>query len=149
MRVLVIYASTHGETQEIADAIAGELRAQGLEADAVGAEAVRELDCDAVILGSAVRSGRWRREAQPLLHDFGDALGAMPFWVFSCGPLAEPAAGETLGDRWVESQHTIAEAVRLDARDHAVFAGSTAEYAEQIRTWAQGIAHDLEAIATP
>ena len=147
MRVLVIYASTDGDTQEIAEAIAGELRAQGLEATSVGAQDVHALDCDAVILGSAVRSGRWRREAQPVLHDFGDALGAMPFWVFSCGPLAEPAHGETLGDRWVEPQHTIAEAVRLDARDHAVFGGNTAEFEEQIRGWARGIAHDLEAIA--
>lgn len=143
MRVLVIYASLDGATSEIAAAIAGELCDQGLEAEAVAARDVRELDCDAVVLGSAVSSGRWRRETRPVLHDFADELESMPFWVFSAGPLgARPAEG----DRWLGPQQTIAEAVRLDARDHVMFCGDAGEHEDQIRSWARTIAAELEVL---
>lgn len=147
-RVLVIYASKHGSTREIAEAIADELGQAGLEAEAIGARDVEALDCDAVILGSAVHMGRWRREAGPILRTFGETLEEMPFWVFSSGPVGDPASEDDDAERWIEPQHTVAEALRLNARDHAVFRGSIAEPArdwEQIRSWARGIALELGA----
>lgn len=168
-RVLVIYASKHGSTREIADAIADELQTAGLDATCAGADEVEELDCDAVILGSAVYLGRWRREARRILKRYGAELAQMPFWVFSSGPVGDPAEAADDAEKWLEPQHTIAEAVRLDARDHVVFGGSIAhpegrmqramargipdEFQdrrewEQIRSWARGIAAELGALAT-
>lgn len=166
-RVLVIYASKHGSTHEIADAIADELRKAGLDADCVSADEVRELACDAVVLGSAVYLGRWRREARRILKRHGKELAAMPFWVFSSGPVGDPDQEDESSEKWLEPQHTIAEAVRLNVRDHVVFGGSVPSEPhgfversmargipegfqdrrewDQIRSWARGIAAEVHA----
>lgn len=151
-RVLVIYASPHGSTHEIAEAIADELRASGLDAACVSAREVRALDCDAVVLGSAVRLGRWRRESQRVLAEHGEELAGLPFWVFSSGPVGD-AGREEGAEPWLEPQHTIAEAVRLGARDHVVFGASLAAERpsqeqrdwDQIRSWARAIAVEVRA----
>jgi menaquinone-dependent protoporphyrinogen oxidase len=53
--VLVAYASKHGSTAEIANAVAEALCAAGLRADCLEAVDVRGLESyDAVVLGSAV-----------------------------------------------------------------------------------------------
>ena len=55
MHVLVAVASRHGSTREIADAIAQELRMQGVDADVRHVEDVPDLNSyDAVVLGSAI-----------------------------------------------------------------------------------------------
>lgn len=65
MRVLVAFASKHGATGEIAEAIAAALRERGIEADVESVDAVIELDAyDAIVLGSAVYMGHWLDAAQ-------------------------------------------------------------------------------------
>ena len=55
MKALVAVASRHNSTREIAEAIAGELRASGLDADLRAADAVVDISgYDAVVLGSGV-----------------------------------------------------------------------------------------------
>lgn len=166
-RVLVIYASKHGSTHEIAEAIADELRASELDAVCVDAGDLHELDADAVVLGSAVYLGRWRREARRVLKRHGGELAALPFWVFSSGPVGDPEQEDDGDERWLEPQHTIAEAVRLGVRDHVVFGGSLpsephgfVERAmqrgtpeehrdrrdwDQVRSWARAIAAEVRA----
>lgn len=64
MKVLVAYASKHGATQGIAEAIAEQLRVRGLSAEAIPAAADMDLgSADAVVLGSAIYVGSWRDEA--------------------------------------------------------------------------------------
>ena len=161
--VLVAYASKHGSTAEIAAAVAEALRAGGLRADCVEAADVASLDpYDAVILGSAVYMKRWRREARHFLRVHGSELAKRPFWVFSSGPVGDPAKDNP---EWTEPARTIATAERLGARDHPVFGGSMPadahgmmqrsmaqntppEYRdrrdwEAIRGWADGIAAEL------
>jgi len=66
--VLVAYASKHGATEEIAEAIADELRRAGHSVDCVSAERVTGLaSYDAAVIGSAVYMARWRPEARRLL----------------------------------------------------------------------------------
>ena len=88
MRVLVTAASRHQSTREIATAIAAGLSDRGLGAVAVPAEEVTTLDgFDAVVLGSAVYMGRWLSEARRLAQIHASALGKMPVWLFSSGPV--------------------------------------------------------------
>ncbi|MFL6095161.1 MAG: flavodoxin domain-containing protein, partial [Blastococcus sp.] len=59
-RVLVVVATKHGSTKEIAQAIAGELGAVLREAE----HAASPAGFDAVVVGSAVYAGRWRETAR-------------------------------------------------------------------------------------
>jgi menaquinone-dependent protoporphyrinogen oxidase len=88
MKVLVVAASRHRGTREIADAIATGLTRRGLEAEAASVEQVTALDgYDAVVLGSAVYMGRWLAEARRFAQIHTSALSTMPVWLFSSGPV--------------------------------------------------------------
>jgi len=88
MRVLVAVASRHHGTHEIAQAIATGLITRGLEAEAVPVEQVTTLDgYHAVVLGSAVYSGRWLGEARRFAQVHTSALCMMPVWLFGSGPV--------------------------------------------------------------
>lgn len=165
-RVKVIYATKHGSTREIAEAITDELRAAGQAAACVPAGEVYGLgDCDAVVLGSAVYMGRWRREAKHVLRRHGPALAAMPFWVFSSGPVGDPAEEDEGDNRWLEPRRVMERAEELGVREHVVFGGVISKEPhgfiergmardtpeefqdrrdwEQIRAWARNIAEEL------
>ena len=68
-RVLVAYGTKNGATGEIAEAIGEALRQAGLEADVKPANKVRDVTpYGAVVLGSALYAGTWRRGAVRLLR---------------------------------------------------------------------------------
>jgi menaquinone-dependent protoporphyrinogen oxidase len=86
-RVLVAFASKHGSTREVAQAVAADLRAAGLDVDLLEAKAVRSLDdYDAVVLGGAIYMGRWHKDAQTLLRRHSAALADLPLYMFGMGP---------------------------------------------------------------
>jgi menaquinone-dependent protoporphyrinogen oxidase len=88
MRVLVTAATRHHATYEIAESIAMGLIRRGLEADAVPIEQVTTLDgYDAVVLGSAVYTGRWLADARRFAQVHTSDLSTMPVWLFSSGPV--------------------------------------------------------------
>jgi menaquinone-dependent protoporphyrinogen oxidase len=88
MKVLVSVATKHGSTREIAETIADELRASGLEVDLQSAEAVRDIaGYGAVVLGSAVYTGGWLAAAKRFVRAHGPALRTVPVWLFSSGPI--------------------------------------------------------------
>ena len=92
MTVLVAYSSKRGSTAEIAETLAATLRREGLGVCLERAEDVRSLErYDAVVLGSAVYMKRWRGEAKHFLKRHRKALRQKPFWVFSSGPVGDPA----------------------------------------------------------
>jgi len=63
LRVLLVYATRHGSTREVADAVAEELRATGHEVDQrPAAEAPGPAGYDAVVVGGPMIMG-WRRHA--------------------------------------------------------------------------------------
>ena len=118
-RVLVTYATKHGATAEIAEAIADELQKAGLAADCRPVDEAGDLDgFDGVVLGSAVYMKRWRPEARRFLKRNARALGERPFWIFSSGP-----CGERPDPEWAEPARTVKRAEELGARDHVVFGG--------------------------
>ncbi len=166
MTVLVAYASKRGSTAEIAETVAATLRREGLGVCLRRCEDVRDLDdFDAVVLGSAVYMKRWRGDARHFLKKNRKALRQMPFWVFSSGPVGDPAKDNP---DWIEPPNLAEKIEDLGGREHVVFGGCLPtephgmmeramvdgvpkEYRDrrdwgEIRGWAKQIAGDLVAV---
>ncbi|GAB3309875.1 flavodoxin domain-containing protein [Geodermatophilus aquaeductus] len=123
-RVLVTYASRHGATRELAEALARDLvasdagREVGLYAAAVAAESRPDPSSwDAVVLGSAVYAGRWLPAARDLATQRAGALRRRPVWLFSSGPIGDPPYPTD------EAQDAPAIAALVAPRGHRVFPG--------------------------
>jgi menaquinone-dependent protoporphyrinogen oxidase len=164
-KVLVTYATKHGATAEIAKKIGEVLRDNGLSAEVLPVERVGDLGAyGAVVLGSAVYMGQWRKEAAAFLENHEKALAERTMWIFSSGPTGPGDPVELLeGWRLPEALRPIAD--RLQPRDLAVFGGAldaaklgflekmilkmvkapTGDFRDwaAITAWAQGIAAEL------
>jgi len=163
MKVLVAHASKHGSTAEIAEAVAEAIGDAGVEVDCRPAGEVDSVDgFDAVVLGSAVYMKRWRGDARRLLRANRKALRQMPFWVFSSGPIGDPAEDDPA---WTEPPKVIRTVEKLGCREHVVFGGRVPQDPhgpiekamangipeefhdrrdwEQIRSWAERVAQEL------
>jgi menaquinone-dependent protoporphyrinogen oxidase len=123
-QVLVTYASKYGATAEIAEKIAQVLRQAGLDTDVLPTDRVSDLQpYKAVVLGSAVYVGLWRRKAAKFLKANEEALAERPVWLFSSGPTGEGDPVEQVqGWRFPKGLQPIAD--RIQPRDIAVFHGS-------------------------
>jgi menaquinone-dependent protoporphyrinogen oxidase len=84
-RVLIIYASNHGQTLAITNVIVRELRSLGCEVSARSASnALPPPDgFDVVVLGSRVELGRHASSVIGYLHQYGAVLRTMPTAFFS------------------------------------------------------------------
>jgi len=86
--VLVGYATRYGSTKEVAEAVAGTLRDNGLEAELAALKEIRSLDgYRAVIMGAPLLMFRWHRDARRFLARFQKALAGLPVAVFALGPM--------------------------------------------------------------
>jgi menaquinone-dependent protoporphyrinogen oxidase len=168
MTVLVAYASKRGSTAEIAETVAATLRRAGLEVDLERAEEVTSLEpFDAVVLGSAVYMKRWRGDARHFLKKHRRTLRQTPFWVFSSGPVGDPANDNP---EWTEPPNLAAKVEDLGGRGHVVFGGclptephgfmekamvegTPREFRDrrdwaEVRAWAGQVAAELVAVPT-
>jgi len=119
MRVLVASASKHGSTAEIARTIGASLTFRGIETDVRSVEAVASLEgYDGVVLGSAIYMGHWLEAARRFIDDYATELHERPVWLFSSGPLGDPAKPTE------EPADVVALSEATHAREHRVFAGS-------------------------
>ncbi|WP_411149215.1 flavodoxin domain-containing protein [Streptomyces sp. A30] len=159
-RVLIAYGTKNGSTAEIAEWIAEALRDRQVDADVRSAAEVQDVTAyDAVLIGGGLYAGRWQRDATRFARRHRKALGRLPVWLFSSGPL-DPSASE----RDIPPVPGVARLVtRLDARGHATFGGRLTEGARgfiarqiiqqgkggdfrdraQIEAWGHGIAAEL------
>jgi menaquinone-dependent protoporphyrinogen oxidase len=166
-QVLVAYASKYGGTAEIAQKIGQVLSGEGLQAVVLPAAGIRDLSAyEAVILGSAVYIGRWRKEAVKFLESNEKSLAERAVWLFSSGPTGEGAALElTEGWRFPSALQPIAD--RIQPRDTTLFKGvvkperlnpierwlfknvraSLGDFRdwEAVTAWAKGIAGEIKA----
>ena len=166
-RVLISAASGHGSTIEIARVIGETLGDKGIDVDIVPPDHVDSItDYDAVILGSAVYMGHWLVPARDFVARFRDDLAARSLWLFSSGPVGDPA--RKLVQSMKQDPVEIAEVSRdTHPQGHRVFAGrldpqqlSLTQRARllvlrgmdgdfrdwtEIRQWADSIAADLKA----
>lgn len=84
---LVAYATQHGSTQEVAEAITATLREHALEVEMRPAQEVHNLgEYRAVVLGAPLYFGSWHRDAHRFLMRYRAALSAPPVALFALGP---------------------------------------------------------------
>lgn len=123
-QVLVVYATKYGATAGIAEKIGQVLRQAGLEVDVKAADQAGDpATYQAVVLGSAVYIGRWRKEAVRFLRANEKALAQRPLWLFNSGPLGKGDAVELAGDLgFPKGLREIADRIR--PRDIAIFHGA-------------------------
>jgi menaquinone-dependent protoporphyrinogen oxidase len=123
-QILVAYATKHGATAEVAEKIGEVLREAGLQANVLPTHRVSDLTpYKAVVLGSAVYIGKWRKEAVKFLQANETVLAEKLVWLFSSGPTGEGDPLElTQGWRFPEKLQPIAD--RVAPRDIAVFHGA-------------------------
>jgi menaquinone-dependent protoporphyrinogen oxidase len=120
-KVLIAYASKRGATAGIAERMAVVLRDGELQVDVLPVDRVGDLTgYDAVVLGSAVYFGRWRKQAASFLRANEAALTMRPVWLFSSGPTGEGAAF-LKGTDFPAALLPIAD--RIGARGTVVFRG--------------------------
>jgi menaquinone-dependent protoporphyrinogen oxidase len=159
--ILVAYASKHGATEGIAQAIAERLQERGQQAEARSVEEIEDLGgAEAVVLGSAIYAGSWIKDATSFAERHRDALAAVPVWLFSSGPLGTEEEDEEQQPRQLADLQA-----HLSPRDHRIFFGALDReklgFAErmivkavkapdgdfrdwdEIRGWADSIAHEL------
>jgi menaquinone-dependent protoporphyrinogen oxidase len=123
VQVLVAYATKHGATAEIAEKIGEVLRQAGLATDVLPADRVTDLaPYKAVVLGSALYTGRWHKQATNFLKANEQALAERPVWLFSSGPTGKGDPVElTQGWHFPKALQPVAD--RIQPRDIAVFHG--------------------------
>lgn len=96
-KILVAYGSRDGATAGIAERIGGVLKKAGYEVDVASAEKATEPSgYDAVVLGSALYIGQWRKEAANYLVKHEQALSKLPVWIFSSGPTGPASVDEQM-----------------------------------------------------
>ena len=84
-RILVAYASKAGSTGEVAEAIGQALAVNRATVDVYPIEAVPNIqDYQAVIVGSAIRAGRWLAAATRFVETHQSYLSHIPTAYFTC-----------------------------------------------------------------
>jgi menaquinone-dependent protoporphyrinogen oxidase len=86
--VLVVYASKHGSTREVAEVISATLQERGDRVELRTAGGVRGSigHPDLVVLGGAIYAGRWHHDAHRFLRKHRRELSGVPVAVFGMGP---------------------------------------------------------------
>lgn len=161
--VLVVAASRHGATAEIAARI-GRKFSESLpyatwRVDVLDSDSIDSIkDYDAVVLGSAIYIGHWLKSAKRLLEKT-EVAPRLGLWIFGSGPANDgPPDDEPVAV-------AVNAAARLGAKDNVIFSGrinlsslgpvehvltSAMRVAggdfrnwESVDAWANGIARDL------
>jgi menaquinone-dependent protoporphyrinogen oxidase len=122
MTTLVAYATKHGSTREVAEAITRVLDERGLEVEVCAAREVATLEpYDGVVLGGALYTGRWHPDARAFLKRHRGALTALPVAVFGIGP--RTAAANEVADSRAQLDKALAAVPEVEPVSVAIFGG--------------------------
>src|SRR5262245_24043042 len=120
--VLIVYASKHGSTEQVARGIGETLRKRGLTTAIESACEVTDLsEYRAVLVGGSIYMGRWHHDARQFLKRHRRDLERLPLAVFALGP------GKNTPEDFAASRkqldHALARFPEIWARTVAVFGG--------------------------
>jgi menaquinone-dependent protoporphyrinogen oxidase len=136
-KIQVVYASRHGGTEGIAQAIGKALKDSGT--DAVVVDAATHPDAtgfDGYVVGSGVYMGAWLKDGLEYLEHNKGTLTDKPVWLFSSGPIPNPkipprstdalenALGPADGPGSGGRKKVAALADAIHVREHVVFDGA-------------------------
>jgi menaquinone-dependent protoporphyrinogen oxidase len=86
-KVLVAYGSKYGSTKQIAEKVGEVLKQEGLDADVISGDKVKDISgYKDIIAGAAVYMGMARKEVKNLLNQNTAALKSKRVWFFYSGP---------------------------------------------------------------
>jgi menaquinone-dependent protoporphyrinogen oxidase len=123
-KVLVAYATKYGATAEIANKIGEVLTGAGLQVEVLPVQqVVNPEQYDAVVMGSAVYIGQWRKEVALFLKTNEKALTGMPVWIFSSGPAGKGDPIELMKG-WLVPESLKPVVDKIKPRDITVFHGN-------------------------
>ncbi len=120
--ILVAYATKHGSTREVAEAVAETLQEYELAVETLPAARVQDVSPYAgVVLGGALYMGRWHPDAVEFLEQHRHALATLPLAVFGMGPrrMEEHDAEESRS----QLVKALAKVPEVDPSAVAVFGG--------------------------
>jgi len=102
-RILLLFASSHGHTRDIAWAIERELRRRGHGVDLVDSRlaAPSPADYDAVVIGSRVELGRHAKPIVRYVRQHRDGLASMPGAFFSVSMSAASPGGPPYAEQFM------------------------------------------------
>lgn len=120
--ILVAYATKHGSTREVAEALAQTLREQGVSVETFTAAQVDDVTLyDGVVLGGSLYMGRWHPDALRFLRRHGRALRTRPVAVFAMGP--RTADDHELAESRAQLEHSLARVPGFQPVAEEVFGG--------------------------
>jgi menaquinone-dependent protoporphyrinogen oxidase len=106
-KVLVLYATKHGSTREVADVIASTLRELGCDVDLHPASEIRKslAGVSLVVLGAPLYSGRWHSDAHRFLKRHRGELVSIPVATYGMGPR------DDTGEAWQAARKQLNDAL--------------------------------------
>lgn len=158
-KILVTYATRGGSTFEVAVCVAEVLRAAGASVDVTYVTAVHEVQgYDAVVVGSAIRMGRWLPEAVAFVQTQRESFSHIPIAYFLVSGLLRNDTPETRRTvrAFLNPVRKMIEPTsiglfagkidysRMDGSDRSIAEGVSSSEGdwrnwEAIRGWAQGL----------
>ena len=121
LRVLVTYATKAGSTVAVADAIGAVLAARSFEVTVKPVKDKPSLDVyQAVVIGSAIRMGRWLPEAVAFARDNQARLSQLPTAIFTVHMLN---TGDDAASRAARQAYTAPVRKFLTPQAEAFFTG--------------------------
>jgi len=145
--VLVAYGTKRGSTREVAESIGTTLREHGLEVEIAPAGRVKDIGrYGGIVLGGALYSGRWHRDARRFLRRHRKTLASLPVAAFGIGPRQnEEAAFERARG---QLDRALAKAPDVRPVSVAVFGGADRKKGVDLRDWTQirAWAEELDAV---
>jgi menaquinone-dependent protoporphyrinogen oxidase len=123
-KVLVAYATKYGATEGIAEKIGVVLGEEGFDVEVISSEKISDLSpYEAVVIGSGVYIGRWRKEAAKFLKVYEKDLKQKKVWLFSSGPTGEGDPEAQLNG-WTFPEGLKETAASIGPVDSTIFSGS-------------------------
>ena len=118
----MVYGSKRGGTEGLAHMVGDALAEHGFEVTVRSAAepAPDVVDYDVVVVGGAVYTMRWHRDARRFVRRYAEALRGRKVWLFSSGPIGDDAPPASEMKTVAHVRHAME---KVGALGHTTFGG--------------------------